>query len=256
MKEAKEKMIEVGNIKIGTGKPKICVPVTAGDAAGAVREAEYIVNNLRQDVDLVELRIDYLREVKNGEKLCKALHEVKEVLADIPLLCTLRTIGEGGEIAAGDQEYEELLLGCIQSGAIDLIDVEIFKAGRCFEKIAGEAHKNNIYVLASSHDFAKTPAKDEMVSRLMMMERAGADIAKIAVMPGDREDVLALLSASSIAKTCMDIPVVTISMGKLGMISRLSGEVFGSCITFGAGRRASAPGQIAAGKLREILELI
>ena len=111
-------------------------------------------------------------------------------------------------------------------------------------------------MIGSSHDFSNTPAKDEMVSRLMMIEREGADIAKLAVMPKDREDVLALLNACSIAQTCMDIPFIAISMGKLGMISRFSGELLGSCITFGAGTKASAPGQIAAGKLREILELL
>lgn len=249
-------MIEIRNVKIGTGKPKICVPVTARDTAQAVREAEYIANNIRQDTDLVELRIDYLREVKNKESLCETLSEVRKVLGDIPVLCTFRTVSEGGETMATEQEYEEILVSSIQTRSIDLIDVEFFRGMELFKKIVSEAHKNNIYVVASNHDFTKTPARDEMVSRLMMMEKNGADIAKIAVMPKDREDVLTLLSTSSIAKTCMDIPVIAISMGKIGLLSRLSGELFGSCVTFGVGKQASAPGQIAAGKLREILELL
>jgi len=249
-------MIKVGDIKIGAGKPKICVPITAATLEQAVEQAEYMAGDLRPDVDLAEFRIDYLKDVKKPEFLGEALKKVKKTLNNIPVLCTFRTFKEGGETMVSDCEYEEIVLCCIQSEAIDLIDTEIFRGEELFEKIVCEAHKRNIYVIGSNHDFSTTPAKDEMVSRLMMIERAGADIAKLAVMPRDKEDVLALLGACSIAQTCMDIPVITISMGKLGMISRLSGELFGSCITFGAGVKASAPGQIAAGKLREILELI
>lgn len=249
-------MIKVGDIKIGVGKPKICVPITAVTLKQAVEQAEYMAGDLRADIDLAEFRIDYLKDVKKPEFLAKALKEVKEALSDLPLLCTFRTLKEGGETMASEQEYEEILLRCVQSEAVDLIDVEIFRGAELFEKIVCEAHKKNIYVIGSNHDFSSTPAKDEMVSRLMMMERAGADIAKIAVMPRDREDVLALLGVCSIAGTCMDIPVIAISMGKMGIISRLSGELFGSCITFGSCQKASAPGQIAAEKLREILELL
>lgn len=249
-------MIKVGNIKIGVGKPKICVPITATTLKQAVEQAEYIAGDLRADVDFVEFRIDYLKDVKNPKVLAQALDKAKETLHNIPLLCTFRTLKEGGEMMVSDHEYEEILLQCIQSDAVDLIDVEIFRGVELFEKIVCEAHKKDIYVIGSNHDFSKTPAKDEMVSRLMMIEREGADIAKLAVMPKDREDVLALLNACSIARTCMDIPLIAISMGKLGMISRFSGELLGSCITFGSGTKASAPGQIAAGKLREILELL
>ena len=38
-----------------------------------------------------------------------------------------------------------------------------------------------------------------------------------------------------------DRPIITMSMASNGMISRLSGEVFGSCLTFGAAGKASAP---------------
>lgn len=249
-------MIQVGNIKIGAGKPKICVPITASTIQQAAEQAEYMADTIRADVDLAEFRIDYLNGVKNKDVLYEALDTVKKALKDIPLLCTFRTLKEGGEMIADDHEYENILIECVQSGFIDFIDTEIFRGKELFLEVVCEAHKNDIYVIASNHDFSKTPAKDEMVSRLMMMEREGADIAKLAVMPRDREDVLSLLGACSIARTCMDIPVIAISMGKTGIISRLAGELFGSCITFGSGTRASAPGQIAAGKLREILELL
>ena len=52
-------------------------------------------------------------------------------------------------------------------------------------------------------------------------------------------------------------PIVTMSMGKLGMISRLSGEIFGSSITFGTiSDKVSAPGQICIEELKNALDII
>ena len=49
---------------------------------------------------------------------------------------------------------------------------------------------------------------------------------------------------------------MTMSMGGTGVISRLAGEVFDSAFTFGAGKEASAPGQIPIADLRKVLEIL
>ncbi len=85
----------------------------------------------------------------------------------------------------------------------------------------------------------------------------GCDIAKIAVMPKSSADVLALLGATEEMKQLFpNCPVITMSMGRLGMVSRLCGETFGSALTFGSAARASAPGQVPALELRRTLELL
>ena len=88
------------------------------------------------------------------------------------------------------------------------------------------------------------------------MEEAGADIAKIAVMPESTEDVLTLLSATCKAKKELTCPVITMSMAGTGVISRLGGEVFGSSMTFGAAKKASAPGQLGVTDLSTVLDLL
>ena len=86
--------------------------------------------------------------------------------------------------------------------------------------------------------------------------KLGADIPKIAVMPQSKKDVLTLLAATEeMASEHADRPIITISMGKDGMISRLCGEVFGSALTFGTAGKASAPGQINVDELRQVLEM-
>ena len=112
-------------------------------------------------------------------------------------------------------------------------------------------------VVASNHDFHKTPAQEEIVSRLCKMQELGADIPKIAVMPQNKKDVLTLLSASrEMSEEHADRPIITMSMAGTGVISRLCGEVFGSALTFGAAGKASAPGQMGVEDLKTVLELL
>jgi 3-dehydroquinate dehydratase-1 len=74
-------------------------------------------------------------------------------------------------------------------------------------------------------------------------------------MPQTRADVLYLLEETScFHETYPGQPLITMSMGALGAISRISGETFGSCVTFGAGSRASAPGQLPMDELEEIVD--
>ena len=85
----------------------------------------------------------------------------------------------------------------------------------------------------------------------------GADIAKIAVMPRNSSDVIELLSATNeMNQKCREIPIITMSMSGIGVLSRVAGEIFGSAVTFGAVRKPSAPGQIGIGDLNSILKVL
>ena len=137
------------------------------------------------------------------------------------------------------------------------MDVEAFTGDEVVKDIIEGAHVHGVKVVASNHDFDKTPDKDDIVGRLVKMQELGADIPKIAVMPQCKKDVLTLLEATrEMAEEHADRPIITMSMAGTGLISRLCGEVFGSALTFGAVGKASAPGQMNASDLREILTLI
>ena len=144
-----------------------------------------------------------------------------------------------------------------KTGLVDLVDVEAFTGDEVVKDIIEGAHAYGVKVVASNHDFDKTPDKDDIVGRLVKMQELGADIPKIAVMPQCKKDVLTLLEATrEMAEEHADRPIITMSMAGTGLISRLCGEVFGSALTFGAVGKASAPGQMNASDLREILTLI
>ena len=62
-----------------------------------------------------------------------------------------------------------------------------------------------------------------------MMQDYGADIPKMAVMPKSKQDVLTLLSATlEMSEQFADRPIITMSMAGTGVVSRLTGETFGS----------------------------
>lgn len=208
-------------------------------------------------VDIVEWRADWYADVSSVEKVIETAKRLRDTLGNIPLLFTFRTANEGGEKAIAPEAYKALNLAVIKSGFADLVDVEVFLGDSLVTEIIPAAHSFGVKVIASNHDFNKTPDKDEIIRRLIKMQDLGADIPKIAVMPNSREDVLTLLAATlEMTEQYADRPVITMSMAGTGVISRLSGETFGSALTFGAASKASAPGQISVEKLHQILSII
>lgn len=249
-------MVKVRNVNIGQGTPKICVPVTAVKYNEIIDEIKNIHDNYKSEIDIIELRIDFFEDVLNYSRVNNLLSDIRKVIEDIPLLFTFRTKQEGGEMEIASHNYKALLESVLEGGMIDLIDVEIMLGSNVTGDIIKKAAEANVAVIASNHDFNRTPDKDKIINILMEMERAGADIAKIAVMPANEEDVITLLQASVGAKRLLKIPAILISMGQLGMVSRITGEIFGSAVTFGTVQRASAPGQPEAAQLKRSLQLL
>ena len=246
--------ITIKNVTVGEGAPKIIVPLVGTTEEKILKEAE-LVKELKPDV--VEWRVDIFEKVEDLEAVIDMIVKLRHVFDEELLLFTFRSHKEGGNKEISDEYYVLLNQTAIFTKKIDLVDVELFNEEKNLKEILLTAKANGVYVIMSNHDFFKTPAKDEIVSRLRKMQEYGADIPKIAVMPTSVADVITLLDATNTMKTqYADRPIMTMSMGGTGVISRLAGEVFGSAFTFGAGKEASAPGQIPVAELRTVLEIL
>lgn len=242
--------VTVGNTVIGEGKPKVIVPIVGKTREEILAEAKIAKES---QCDIVEWRIDHFTEILDFAAAADFCKEVKAAV-DLPLLVTFRTLKEGGVRPLADDDYFEMYEAFIEAGHFDLMDVELFMPADGVNNLVETLHKNNKYVVMCNHDFDQTPAKTEIIERLKMMQEKNADICKIAVMPKSIADVITLLDATQEMYTeYADRPLITMSMGKLGVISRVSGETFGSAATFGAAKEASAPGQLAVKELKEIL---
>lgn len=244
--------IEVRNLKIGEGIPKICVSIIGKTKEEILADAKAL---LETKADIAEWRADWYEEVENIEAVVQTAGALRQTLKDMPLIFTFRTAKEGGERAISMEDYEVLNLAVIKSGFADFVDVEVFIGEECAKRIIKEAHTYGTKVVASNHDFHKTPEKAELVRRLCYMQELDADIPKIAVMPQYKQDVLTLLEATvEMHEKYADRPIITMSMSGNGAISRISGEIFGSAVTFGAAKAASAPGQIEVNTLSKLLQ--
>lgn len=246
--------LKIKNITVGEGVPKIIVPLVGTTEEQILQEAA-LVKELQPDV--VEWRVDIYEDVENLAAVKNMITKLRAVFAEELLLFTFRSHKEGGKKEISDAFYVELNQTAITTKNIDLVDVELFNEEGNVNAILSTAKENDVYVIMSNHDFFKTPSKEEIISRLRKMQEYGADIPKIAVMPTSVADVLTLIDATNTMKTqYADRPLITMSMGGTGVISRLAGEVFGSAFTFGAGKEASAPGQIPVSELRTVLEIL
>jgi len=245
--------VKIRNLVLGEKMPKICVPIV-GKTEREVLEAAQ--NIMAYSPDIIEWRIDFLPDVLVVENTIKTLSALRETLKDMPLLVTFRTKKEGGEQAVPEEDYIRLYEKIMETGLADAIDVEVFFGENTLETLVRKAHGYRVKVIASNHEFCMTPPEEEIKRRLRLMQRCGADIAKIAVMPERRADVLTLLRATEEVAGEKQTPVITMSMGGQGMVSRILGENFGSCLTFAMVGKASAPGQIPIGQLRTLLEMI
>lgn len=244
--------MKIRNMDINTGVPVVCVPVTESVAGDIVSHVEV----LSGQADMIEWRVDFFDGMSSKKKVKAVLDNIRQAAGDTPLLVTLRTTDEGGNYEPEDGMYIEHLLNIAMSGCADIIDVE-YDAVPDIENLVTVLHMKNVKLLLSHHDFSRTPDTSQMAEMLGKMRECGADIVKLAVMPQNPHDVTDLLSVTSdFHEKYPDIPVVTMSMGSTGVISRLAGETFGSCITFGSDREASAPGQIDFLALKEIIRLM
>lgn len=246
--------LKIRNIVVGEGSPKIIIPLVGGSMAQLLEEADYVK---QQCPDVIEWRVDLFEGVGDLQQVAVMLSKLRTLLNNIPLLFTFRSHREGGNKEISDEYYLELNCMAISSGMIDMVDVELFNRDVVRNSIVANAREHRVIVVMSNHDFEKTPNKDELVSRLRKMQEYGADIPKIAVMPTSVADVLTLLDATNTMKTMYaDRPIITMSMAGTGVVSRLTGELFGSAFTFAAGKTASAPGQIPVNDLRLVLDII
>ena len=240
--------------------PSIIVPLTAADPEALEHQVASLGGGTSGalPVDMVEWRVDLYEPFVAGggdpAPAVAALRRIADSLPRTPVLATFRTRAEGGQAVIAPEDYIALLEALAGTGLADAIDVEYRHelATDAIERV----HAWQTPVVASNHDFQATPPAEEIVQRLQAMERAGADVAKIAVMPRTAADVVTLLDATERASRVAGVPLITMSMGALGAVTRLGGGVFGSAATFATVGAASAPGQLPAAAVRRALDLL
>jgi 3-dehydroquinate dehydratase-1 len=244
------KTLEIKGLRIGTGMPKTIVSLMGSTEEECLAEIEAA---RKAGVDMLEWRADLAGCAHDSLALADMGRTLAQAVPDIPLLFAFRTVREGGALPLDASEYDALIRLLIETDAPDLIDIEAWLGNDGVPELVGLAHAHSIATVVSYHDFQLTPDTDWMVDLLRNMVRMGADIPKVAVMATGPGDTLHLLEATERARRLLDAPLLTMAMGRDGAISRLTGEQFGSSITFCALEKASAPGQVDLTRAKRIM---
>lgn len=248
-----QKNIQVRDVIIGSGIPKICVSIIEKTEKEIWKRAEQIAGC---GCDLLEWRVDWYQGSEE-ETMINILRTIRTIVGEMPILVTFRTKKEGGEKDISFEEYKKQMIFFASCGYVDIIDIEAFSFEKDMTELIHYIQKMNCFVIASNHDFLKTPSKKEILEKLIYMQNMGADIVKIAVMPREKKDVFLLLDATQEMKESYAVgPLITMSMKGMGCISRMCGELTGSAVTFASLGSSSAPGQIQIDELKTALGLI
>lgn len=246
-------------------RPKIIVPFAPRTLEEARAVGEWAARAREAGADALEWRVD--AQAGNTDLLSsegtEVLDEAQRAIQDqreLPVLITVRTVAEGGQADLDDAAYGKVVSGLISRTQLTLplgtqpriaVDVEVDREPAA--QLCRQAGELGVPVVASHHDFDRTPDTRVLLAKIRDMLLLGADVAKIAVMPNEPSDVSRLLEACASAVEVTEVPVIAISMGPLGRSTRVFGGDFGSAATFAPlGEDSTAPGQIPVEKLRSV----
>lgn len=244
------KQLSIKGTILGADKPAVCSSIIGKNEMEINADIQAIVE---KKPDFIEWRADFLEEIGKVDVVLALAKKINAAIKDIPLIFTIRSEREGGQkIPLDETKVVELLHKVSQSEIADIIDYELANSMENINKVREFTSKYNRKLLLSHHNFQITPSKSEMFKKLFYAEFLGADIAKLAVMPNQMKDVLALLEITNDAKDVMEIPIITISMGADGALTRISGWKFGSSLTFAVGSQSSAPGQVPVEAIKQM----
>jgi 3-dehydroquinate dehydratase-1 len=249
------KPIELNGHPIAGGKfPLICTPLVGRTLDKLLAELAIV---LPKKPDVLEWRVDFFEQISDTAVVIAAAAAIKKAAGSVPLLFTRRSTLEGGEkIALNEDQVIAMYTAVCASKHIDLIDYEMANDGANIVRVREAAKTNGIKLVLSFHNFSYTPALETLAAKFLTADQLGADVAKVAVMPRDLDDVLTLLTATRQASKKLRIPLISMAMGPLGAITRMVGGVFGSSLSFAVGAASSAPGQVPIEDLNTVLGIV
>ena len=249
------KPIELNGQPIAGGKfPLICTPLVGRTLEKLMTELDVV---LSKKPDVLEWRVDFFEQIGDTAGVIAAASAIKSKAGEIPLLFTRRSTIEGGEkIALSEAQVIAMYAAVCESKSIDLIDYEMANDAANIVRVRDAAKANGIKLVLSFHNFSYTPGLETLAAKFLMADQLGADVAKVAVMPRDLDDVLTLLTATRDASKKLRIPLISMSMGPYGALTRMVGGVFGSSLTFAVGASSSAQGQVPIEDLNAVLAIL
>jgi len=196
------------------------------------------------ELDIIEFRLDALfdtlLEVKN------TLIQLKN--SQIQTLITARCASEGGKSDLDLKKRSQLIMGL--APLANFIDIELANWDAMNEAVA-YGREMGCIIIASHHNFKKTPSTEQLEDILSQAIASGADIAKIAV---HHETISDMFRCAELIQNHSSIAISLMGMGPLAPSSRLLYAQLGSVLNYGyLGSKTTAPGQWHVSQLNQAI---
>lgn len=250
-------VLDVKGLKLGDGIVKICYPVTSVTKEEILKEAEDIKDKAW---DIIEWRVDFYEDAHDKEAVFNLLPQIREIIGNEKVLMfVVRTADEGSAKAFDRDYYFDLINTAIDSGLIDIIDVEYYSGRVKYNEAIKHAAEKGVVSIGSIHLYNGTPNSVEIVDTIDMIQ-GRADIAKMAVMAVNKNDTERIIEAGrklmEYKEAKYPSPFILIGMGEAGRETRRTDNYFGSCISYCMGKDSLSPGQISLEELVEMREKV
>lgn len=225
-----KKTVKLRNVVLGSGHLALIMPIAAKDTEEVVALAKEFIP---YKPDILEWRVDYFDQVENLPVLLDAAQKLRETVGDMAVMVTPRHHLENGVREIQPEAKKEILVALIQSGQVDMVDVEMRYGKSYLQSIRQECQEHQVALMVSYHDLNHTPGSGEVLSLLRKEIDLGADVCKVSFVAETYGDVDRLGKSIAQAKEAgIDVPIVSISAGPRGSLSRICGDMFGSDGTF------------------------
>lgn len=226
---------------------KTVVSILAFDKEDALNQLN---RALEYDIDLVELRVDYLNNLgyEELEDLIKAIRKI----SDIKIILTLRTYRELGKYQ-GDNYYD--LVKSFLNLPIDYIDIEQNSLGNYELSLLSDLYRDRgILTILSVHRPKIALSCKELYEFCERADKFSPAIIKIVDEDASEKSILdKLLYLKKIEESFPTREILYISMGELGQITRIRSSLYDPPIGFISIDKGGGLGQIALEELKEKL---
>lgn len=195
--------------------------------------------------DIVEFRLD---------SLVSHLPEVKNVLlklksSQVQTLITARCASEGGVSELNTTQRSQLIMGL--SPIANFVDIELANIND-MKEAATYAQDMGCLLIASHHNFKKTPPSEYLQEIISRAIDSGAEIVKLALF---HESVSDIFRCAELIQNNSSIAISLMGMGPLAPSSRLLYAQLGSVLNYGyLGNKPTAPGQWHAAQLHQAIQ--
>lgn len=220
-------------------KIKICAVVTG-------RTIEEFISNLiriQKTYEFVELRVDYINDFN-----IDMISQIRLVLK-VKSIFTCRLKKYGGSFPDTKKSKLNEIIQKANNLRFDYIDIDL----GIIKSIEIKNKKSKL--IASYHNFDKTPNLEELDKITIKMKNSEADIYKYATMVNNVEDLNRIYRL--LIEKENNENVIALGMGEKGRISRIISPLLGGYLTYASSNGGkSAPGQIDLSKLNSVYNVI